>query len=439
MQKKVYLVDGNSFIYRMFFALPEFSTKDGRIVNAVFGMAKFFVWQLINEKPDYLVFVKDAKGKNFRHEIYSEYKATRDRMPDNLRVQISDIENMIGEMWIDILEISWYEADDVIWTLAELLWKDKDYSIDILTGDKDLYSLVSDNVKIYDTMKKKKFWPEETKEKFWIEPKFIIDYLSIVWDKSDNIPWVAGFWPKKVIPLINNIGWVEEIYKVVEKINSWEKIEDCLENINEDNLKELWKLFKWKTFEKLLNSKDDAFLSKKLATVDKGVKLDDFNLDDYKFFPENILNDNVVILFKDFEFSSLLPEDDTKLEIWSDLWLSVKIVWDDEWLEELGAVLENYNEITLDTETTSLDVMEARLVWVSIFLDEKNIYYINKLHSWARVSDGGLKKFLNNLFLSDSLVIGHNLKYDLEVVENFLSREDMEDSIDEVEQMGFGF
>jgi len=192
--KKIYLIDWNSFIYRMFFALPEFATKDWKIVNAIFGMAKFFVWQLINENPDYIIFIKDAKWENFRHKLYSDYKATRDRMPDNLRSQIDDIEKMIWLMRVPIIEISGYEADDVIWTLAVKLWKNSDYEIDILTWDKDLYSLVSENVKIYDTMKKKKFGPFETKEKFGIESNMIIDYLAIVWDKADNIPGIDWFW-----------------------------------------------------------------------------------------------------------------------------------------------------------------------------------------------------------------------------------------------------
>jgi DNA polymerase-1 len=96
--KKIYLIDANSFIYRMFFGLPEFSTKDGRVVNAIFGMGKFFVHQLVREKPDYIFFIKDAKGKNFRHDLYDDYKATRDRMPDNLRSQIDDIEKMVELM-----------------------------------------------------------------------------------------------------------------------------------------------------------------------------------------------------------------------------------------------------------------------------------------------------------------------------------------------------
>ena len=112
--KKLYLIDGNSFIYRMFFALPEFSTSNGKVVNATFGIAKFFMWQLRNENPDYVLFIRDAKGKNFRHDLYADYKATRDRMPDSLRAQVEDIQIMVEKMGFQSIEIPWYEADDVI-------------------------------------------------------------------------------------------------------------------------------------------------------------------------------------------------------------------------------------------------------------------------------------------------------------------------------------
>jgi len=118
MKRKIYLIDGNNFIYRMFFGVPEFATKDGKIVNAIFGMAKFFVNQLVKEDPDYIFFVKDAKGPTFRDEIYSEYKATRDRMPDNLRTQMQDIVDMIALMDVPMIEEPGFEADDVIGTLA---------------------------------------------------------------------------------------------------------------------------------------------------------------------------------------------------------------------------------------------------------------------------------------------------------------------------------
>ena len=245
MSKKIYLIDGNSFIYRMFFALPEFSTKDGRIVNATFWMAKFFMWQLVKEKPDFLIFIKDAKWENFRHKIYSDYKATREKMPDNLRSQMSDIEEMIVRMWIDIIEISWYEADDVIGTLSERLKKESDNEIFILSWDKDLYALVDEQVKIYDTQRKKISGPDETFEKFWVPASCVRDYLAICGDTSDNIPGIAWIGPKKAQVLLNEFRSLEEIYKTIDDI------ENSFENISAESQK----ILKWKTLEKFIDWK----------------------------------------------------------------------------------------------------------------------------------------------------------------------------------------
>ena len=417
--KKIYLIDWNSFIYRMFFALPEFTTKDWKVVNAIFWMAKFFVSTLVKEKPDYVVFIKDAKWENFRHKLYADYKATRDRMPDNLRSQIEDIEKMISILKMQIVEIPGYEADDVLWTLAKKLWEDKNNKVFILSGDKDLFSLISENIFVYDTMKKVQFDEEKTKEKFWVEPKFIIDYLAICWDTADNIPWIDWFWPKKAIDLINNIWWVEKIYEEVEKVNSWEKKFSDFE-------KSVQSCFKWKTFEKLLNSRENAFLSLKLATIDLSINLENFDLEDFKFVPENFKNEEILEYFKSLEFNSLIEEWDfsVKMQTWKDLNLKVKIVDSKEKLEELFEKIKQKKEIVFDTETTSLNVMEASLVWVSIYLDDENIFYINALHSGKKVERNDLKKFLKNVFDLDVLIVWHNLKYDLEIIENFLNREE---------------
>ncbi len=410
--KKIYLIDWNNFIYRMFYGLPEFATKDGKIVNAIFGMAKFFVKQLVKEKPDYVFFVKDWKGKNFRHDLYEDYKSTRDRMPDNLKSQIGDIEKMIKMMWIDIIEVNWYEADDVIWTLATSLWKDQFNDIYILTWDKDLYSLVTKNVRIYDTMKKRVFDIEKTTEKFGIVPGKIIDYLAIVWDKSDNIPGIDWFWPQKAVWLINEIWWIDEIYIEAEKVESEEK--DF-----KDFDKSIASCFKWKTFEKLINSKDNAFLSKKLATIDLNVDLHDFHIEEYKFYGEKLINDEVREYFESLEFFSLIWEKEQKLQKWEDLWLKIQIIQNKTELDNLFKKILNFKEITLDTETTSLNIIDAKLVWISIYLDDSNIFYINRLHKWDKISDKDLKIFLDNLFELDVLIIWHNIKYDLEIIELF--------------------
>lgn len=450
--KKIYLIDWNSFIYRMFFALPEFATKDWKIVNAIFGMAKFFVNSLVKQNPDYLIFIKDAKWNNFRHDIYADYKATRDRMPDSLRTQIGDIENMIKMMWVDIIEIEWYEADDVIWTLSVDLWKDENNDIYILTWDKDLYSLITDNVSVYDTMKRKIYTPEKSTEKFWVVPKMIIDYLAIVWDKADNIPWIDWFWPKKAVDLINIIWWVEKIYEFIDNEISWiitdltlwiqkndEKIikKLLLEKFWEESTKKIFSCFKWKTFDKLYNSRENAFMSKKLATIDLNINLSEhlltddladdwivnkeFQLEDFKFKPKELINNNIKEYFRKLEFHSLIWEvEDIKVKTWSDLWLKVKLIKNIEELNNLYEKIKNYENISLDTETTSLNIIDAKLVWISIYLDDKNIYYINRLHNWNSVNNEELKLFINNLFNLDILIVWHNIKYDLEILELFL-------------------
>ena len=422
--KKIYLIDANSFIYRMFFWVPEFSTKDWRVVNAIFGMAKFFVNQLVREKPDYLFFVKDAKGKNFRHDLYEDYKATRDRMPDNLRSQIDDIEKMIELMEIHMIAIEWYEADDVIGTLAQDLGKDKNNDIYILSWDKDLYALITENVKIYDTMKRKVFNREEATLKFWVPPEWVIDYLAIVWDKADNIPGIDWFWPKKAVDLITQVWWVEKIYEAVDEVQSGKKTE-------KDFPKEVQSCFKGKTFEKLVVSKEDAFLSKKLATLDLSVQLDcpPFNnnllwweyLESFTFDGKSLLNDKVKDFFRDLEFNSLIWEEEKELQKWENLGLKVNIIWDKQWLDDLQEKIEKFDKIVLDTETTSLNIMEAQLTWVSIYLDDNNIFYINRLHHWESLEDSDLKDFLMTLLESDILIIWHNIKYDLEIIELFLN------------------
>ncbi len=415
--KKIYLIDWNALIYRMFFALPDFTNKDWKQVNAIFWVAKFFIQELVSKNPDYVIFLRDAKWENFRHEIYSEYKATRERMPDNLKSQLQDIDEMIEKFWVKVIEKTWFEADDIIATLSTKFWQDKDNEIYILSWDKDLYSLVRENVFIYDTIKKEIFDIEKTREKFGVEPEKIIDYLAIIWDTSDNIPWIDWFWPKKAISLINSLWTVEEIFEVVDKINWWENIDEF------DFSDETKKVLSWKTFEKIRDAREIAFLSKKLATIEKQVDLWDFHIDDFIFHKEKLINDNTIELFKKYEFNSLLWEQHKiVLKEWKDLNLSVNIIWDDEMLFDLQEKLKDKKEIVFDTETTSLDIIKAELVWVSVLLDKDNIFYINVLHNWPKVSVLKLVKFFKFILNWNFKIIWHNIKYDLEIVELFIKK-----------------
>lgn len=400
----------------MFFALPEFSTKEGRIVNATFGMAKFFVQQLVKEKPDYVIFIKDAKWENFRHTLYSEYKATRERMPDSLRSQMGDIEEMIARMHLKIIEIPGYEADDVIGTLATRLSEESSNEIYILSWDKDLYALVSEQVKVYDTQRKKISGPEETFEKFWVPANCVRDYLAICGDTSDNIPWISGIGPVKAQILLNHFWSLEKIYETIDALGQDSKIWDPLPL-------EVQKLLKGKTLEKFIDEKEIAFLSQKLATLACDMSLEDFDIEDFVFIPEDIKTPELFSFFEELEFFSLLESIPQKKQSWEMLWKKVYLVQEDGLLHDLETHIHLLEKIVLDTETTSLDVREAELVWISILLKEDEIYYINIGHFGKKVTHASLQNFINNILRSDIEIIGHNLKYDLQILEKFLEKD----------------
>lgn len=402
--KKIYLVDWNNLIYRMFFALPEFSTKSWVMVNALFWVAKFFCNQLKKEKPDYLIFIKDSTWKNFRHDLYSDYKATRDKIPDNLKSQISLIEEMLSKMNIKTIQIPWYEADDIIASFVEKYWLDKQNEVFILSWDKDLFSLTSQNVKIYDLSKQKIYDDIETQKKFGILSKYIPDYLAIVWDNSDNIPWISWFWPKKAIDLINKYNTIENIYN----------------HINDDDFI-IW----WKTLQKLKEQKDIAFLSKKLALLKKDLDLSSFDLKDFLFDFDKIYNKNLKKFFYDYEFFSLLSEDNdySYKSYLQRINLNLKIIDDDLELEKLFKIIKKYKKIVIDILKTSDNIISAEIIWMSIFLDEDNIYYINFWHknSSKKVSKLALSNFLKKLLsIDDLLIIWHDIKFNLEIIKKFL-------------------
>lgn len=224
---------------------------------------------------------------------------------------------------------------------------------------------------------------------------------------------------KKAVCLINEIWSIENIYNEVEKVESWEKTYKDFE-------KNIASCFKWKTFEKLINSRDDAFLSKKLATVHLDINLDDVIFEEYKFESKKILNDKVKEYFKSLEFYSLIWEEEKHLSKWEDLNLTVKLIQNNKKLEELFNTIKQSKEIIIDTETTSLNVMQADLVWISVYLDDDNIYYINKWHEWEKVADKDLVNFLNNLLNLDIIIVWHNLKYDLEIIDLYVKSIDEE-------------
>jgi len=383
----------------MFYAIPEFSTSSGTPVNAVFGMAKFFLGQISQEKPDILVFIQDAAWENFRHTLYQEYKGTRERMPDQLRQQMPIIEEMLGVLWFPILQKTGYEADDIIATLATQLQQDEKNDIFILSGDKDLFALVNKNVKIYDTMRKQIYDEEKTKEKFAVAACCVTDYLAIVWDSSDNIPGIAGFWPKKAIQLLEWYPTVEEIFFHLHDADF--PLSEKLRNA-------------------LAQQKEIAYLSKKLATLEKQVPLDDFFLPQFAFASENLHTPKVQEFFEKYEFSSLITKKTEKKRMWHDIAKEIHIIADADSLNQLIKDISKKEEIILTTRTKNADDMHSKLLWVWIQLSKDDIRYINIAHEDSHLSNAEIALFFTKLFDSNIRIIGYNLKRDLHALHQFL-------------------
>ena len=261
MKKQIYVIDVSSMFFRAFYAIRPLTSTQGVPVNAVYGFISMIL-KLINEKnPNHVVFCYDRKEPSFRRDLYEEYKANRSAMPEDLQVQMPYLKQVAALFGICDIELAGYEADDLIGTVTTMALKE-DYEVFIVSGDKDFCQLVNKNVFLYDTMKELTYDEVLVKEKHGVPPAQFIDYLAITGDSSDNIPGVAGIGPKGAQKLIEQFGTLEEVYNHINDISS-----PAIR-------------------EKLLFSKEKAFLSKKLVTIvcdaPIGNTIDDFRLKPFK-------------------------------------------------------------------------------------------------------------------------------------------------------------
>ncbi len=278
--KKIYIIDGNSYIHRAYHALKPLTTRDGFPTHAIYGFTKMLL-KILEDKPDYIVVVFDAAKKTFRNEIFPEYKANRPPMDDSLVVQIPFIKKIVEALNIPIIEKEDVEADDVIATLVENLKKENDAEIIIISGDKDLMTLLGDNVKMWDTMRDIIYTEKDIKEKFGVPKEYLIDYFALVGDKIDNIPGVKGIGPKAASELINQFGSIEDIYNSIDKISK-ERIKKAL-----------------------IENKNNAFLSKELIKLRFDLNL---NISKNTFRLKNPDLEKLYEIFKQLEFDSLLEK-----------------------------------------------------------------------------------------------------------------------------------
>lgn len=216
-QNPIILIDGSSYLYRAFFATPALTNSKGEPTGAIYGVTNM-IRSLINQyNPSHIAVVFDAKGGSFRKEIYSDYKATREAMPEDLRVQVEPIHNILKAMGLPLLCVEGVEADDVIGTLAKQA-EAENLSVLISTGDKDMAQLVSNNVTLINTMNNVVLDPQGVVNKFGVPPAKIIDFLALMGDSSDNIPGVPGVGEKTATSLLTEFNGIDDIYQHIDQV-----------------------------------------------------------------------------------------------------------------------------------------------------------------------------------------------------------------------------
>lgn len=255
MRKPLYILDGSSFVYRGFFALPNLSTSKGFPTNAIYGFLRMIFALIKKEKPEYLVVVFDAPAKTKRQVLYTQYKKQRPKTPDLLKIQIPVLKEILKLAGIPVFEVPGYEADDIIAFLAKK-FSDKSFRVKIYSPDKDLLQLVSDKVIVINPMNEEVFDEKKVVEKFGVKPQNIPDYLALVGDKVDNIPGIRGIGPKTAINILERFGNVENI------LENWESFQKQYPEADKRELELSYKLVKLYTDIDIDVSEEDLKLQK---------------------------------------------------------------------------------------------------------------------------------------------------------------------------------
>jgi len=410
------LVDGSSYLYRAFFASQQADLRNSAgiptgAIRVVTSMLKSLTKQY-PQSPIAVIF--DAKGKTFRDEIYSEYKAQRPPMPDDLRSQVEPIHKITRALGMMLIVEEGVEADDVIGTLAR---QASEQGIDtmISTGDKDMAQLVDKHVTLINTMTDTVMDVDGVKEKFGIPPELIIDYLALMGDKVDNIPGVPGVGEKTALALLQGLGGLQDLYANLDKIAE----------LGFRGAKTMAK--------KLQDNRDEAELSYLLATIKTDVELHETIADIMRPQPNK---EQLLALYKEFEFRSWITELESgdgsqkPAEAPENMLpqppavMDYEIVLDElvleQWLERLSAA----ELFAFDTETTSLNYMEAELVGVSFAIEAGKAAYVPVGHDYMgapeQISRDRLLEKLKPLLESEGhKKVGQHLKYDMNVLARY--------------------
>jgi DNA polymerase-1 len=378
-----YLIDGSSFSYRAFYALPELQNSQGRPTNAVFGFATM-LHRLIREvRPDYLAVSFDLKAPTFRHQRFKAYKGHRKPTPEALVAQLPLIKELVRAYNIPIFEKEGFEADDLLGALAESI-AGPERTVYIVTGDKDMLQLVNDHIKVYNPHNEDIIYGrKEVFEKMGVPPEHVTDLIGLMGDSSDNIPGVSGIGPKKAVELLRAYTTIENIYAHIDDIGN-----TALKNM-------------------LRTYKENALLSKELATIDCHVDID-IALDDLRVKGPD--EEKLFTLFKELGFKKLIKDFAPKKDAHD---LAYALVDDKKSLEALIKALRGEKEISFDFETTGTDPLTAELVGVGFSWEEGSASYVPLCDDKDFKSDDVLQK-LKPVFEDPRIAkIGQNIKYEL--------------------------
>ena len=404
-----YLIDGSGYIFRAYYALPPLSRKsDGLPTGAVAGFCNMLFKLLEDAKslenksrPTHFAVIFDSARKNFRNEIYSDYKANRSDAPDDLIPQFDYIRKSVEAFNLPSIELTNYEADDLIATYSEQIIK-KGENVTVVSSDKDLMQLYKKNLRIYDPMKNKFISEEDIQKKFGVSADKVVDVQSLAGDSSDNVPGVPGIGIKTAAELINKYGSLEKLLLNTKKIKQNKRRETLIEN------------------------REKAIISKKLVTLKKDVPLE-VPFSEFKL--KQIDKKKLYNFLRDMEFNRLLSsaistygeidfKDEKKIFTQNKLEKISKknyiLIKNENELNKLISQIEELTEISIDTETSSLDPHQADLIGISISPKVGVSYYIPLNHkNYKNLNEKKVLKKLENILIDKSIKkIGQNIKFD---------------------------
>lgn len=393
------LIDGSSYLYRAFHALPNLSNSKGEPTGAMHGVLTMIAKLVREQAAAKIVVVFDAPGKTFRDEIYADYKATRPPMPDELRSQIEPILDAVQAMGLPLLRVEGIEADDVIGTLCRT-GTASGKNILVSTGDKDLAQLVSDGVTLVNTMDDSTLDRDGVKKKFDVWPEQVVDYLALVGDTSDNIPGVPKVGPKTAAKWLNEYDSVDGIIEHADDIGG--KVGESLR----DNIEQL------RLSQQLARIRTDCDLPMTLADIEKTAGDSDRLREIYAHY-------DLRTLARQLDESTGAARADDTTPAPKDLEFDTVLTWEafDAWYERITSA----DLVAFDTETTSLDYMQAEIVGLSLCVEAGRAAYIPLAHDYPGAPEqlpreevlGKLKTYLED---PQRKKVGHHLKYDAHVL-----------------------